>query len=95
MTRKVKISDQDVADQEVRDTAVYYNVVLHIPQRNSKVKFSDDDYGAAIQFAQDAYLDDSGGRVRAAMVYAVNAQERFALMGTTNRFQPVYRPFYL
>jgi hypothetical protein len=92
MTRKVKMSAQEVADQEVRDTAVYYNVVLTIPQRVSKVKFSDTDYGAAIEFAQRAYLDDSNGRVRAAMVYAVNAEERFALMGTTNRFQSEYKP---
>jgi hypothetical protein len=92
MTRKVKMGAQELADQEVRDSATYYNVVLTIPQRVSKVQFSDEDYGAAINFARQAYLDDSNGRVRAAMVYAVNAQERFALMGTTNRFQPEYKP---
>ena len=92
MPRKGEMSDQDAADEVIRQNATYYNVVLYIPQKNSRVHFSSERFDEAVGFAESVYDDENLPRVRAAMVYAVDADERFALMGTTNRFARDFRP---
>ena len=92
MPRKGEMSDQDAGDEVVRQNAAYYNVVLHIPQKNSRVYFSDPDIERAIDFAVNVYTDENIPGVRSAMIYAVDENDRFALMGTTNRFKNEYKP---
>lgn len=92
MPKRGQMSDQDAADEIVRENAVYYNVVLHIPQRNSRVHFTSESLSEAISFAETVYADTNLAGVRAAMVYAVDANDHFALMGTTNRFNSVFKP---
>lgn len=92
MPRKGEMSDQDAADELVRENADHYNVVLYIPQKNSRVYFSSKDLNKAIAFAENVYTDPELPTPRAAMVYAVDEDDRFALMGTTNRFKPSYKP---
>ena len=92
MPRKGEMSDQDAGDEVVRQNAAYYNVVLHIPQRNSRVYFSDTNLETAIEFAENVYTDENIPGVRSTMIYAVDENDRFALMGTTNRFKNEYKP---
>lgn len=92
MPKKGQMSDQDAADEVVRNNAAYYNVVLHVPQTNSRVKFTDTDLESAIDFAEGVYDDPNQPGVRAAMVYAVDENDHFALVGTTNRFKREYKP---
>lgn len=92
MPKKGQMSDQDAADEVVRQNAVYYNVVLHVPQRNSRVHYSSESLDEAVEFAETVFDDENLPRVRAAMVYAVDENDHFALMGTTNRFNPVFKP---
>lgn len=92
MPRKGEMSDQDAADEIVRNNADHYNVVLHIPQKNSRVHYSSKELDEAIKFAETVYQDENIPRVRAAMVYAVDEHDHFALMGTTNRFKNEFKP---
>lgn len=92
MPRKGQMSDQDAADEVVRNTATHYNVVLTIPQQSSRVYNTHPTLEEAIEFATTVYADTTLTNVRAAMVYAVDANERFALVGTTNRFKPSFKP---
>lgn len=92
MPRKGEMSDQDAADEVIRHNAAYYNVVLYIPQQNSRVHFSSKDLNEVVRFAETVYEDENLPRIRAAMVYAVDTDERFALMGTTNRFARDFKP---
>lgn len=92
MTRKVKMSDQDAADEIVRENAEYYNVVLHMAQQDSRVHYSSRHLEEAVSFAESVYNDENMGKVRAAMVYAVDEHRHFALVGTTNRFKSEFKP---
>jgi len=92
MPRKGQMSDQDAADEVVRKNAVYYNVVLHVPQKNSRVYYSNENFEEVVNFAETVYDDQHLPRVRAAMVYAVDENDHFALMGTTNRFDRKFKP---
>lgn len=92
MPRKGEMSEQDVADELIRASAHHYNVVIYIPQKNSRVHLSDESLDKAITFAESVYTDPGLPRVRSAMVYAVDEHDRFALMGTTNRFAPKFKP---
>jgi len=92
MPRKGEMSDQDAADESVRNSADFYNVILHIPQQNSRVYFTSPNIEGAIEFAETCYDPPYGANPRAAMLHAVTNEGRFALMGTTNRFQPKYKP---
>jgi len=92
MPRKGEMSDQDAADEIVRNNADHYNVVLHIPQKNSRVQYTSEELDAAIRFAEGVYDDSNQKGVRCAMVYAVDENDHFALMGTTNRFKRKYKP---
>lgn len=92
MPRKGEMSDQDAADELIRDNAAYYNVVLYVPQKNSRVHFSSENLDEAIDFAETVYDDVNLPRVRAAMIYAVQDEGRFAMMGSTNRFDRKYKP---
>lgn len=91
MPRKGEMSDQDAADEVIRNNAAYYNVVLHVPQRNSRVRHSSDTLAEAIEYAENVFDDPNQPGVRAAMVYAVAEDERFALVGTTNRFDRKFK----
>lgn len=86
------MSDQDAADEIVRKNADYYNVVLHVAQRNSRVYYSSKNFDEAVAFAESIYTDENLPPARSAMVYAVDADERFALVGTTNRYEPSFKP---
>lgn len=93
MPRKGEMSDQDAADEVIRNNADHYNVVVYIPQRNSRVCHSTPDLEDAIVYAESVYDDKQyARRPRASMVYAVDAYDRFALMGTTNRFNRQFKP---
>lgn len=92
MPRRGQMSDQDAADEVVRNNAAYYNVVLHVPQKNSRVYYSSEVLEDAIEFAESVYEDENLPRVRSAMVYAVDENDHFALMGTTNRFASKFKP---
>lgn len=92
MAKAKKKTDQDLFEEQIRENATHYNVVLHIAQRLSKVYHSGDTLEAAIEFAETVYDKvDEYGKVRSAMVYAVNEDERFSLVGTTNRFKQEYK----
>ncbi len=86
MPRKGQMSDRDAADMKVRNAAEYYNVVLYIPRRESRVHYTSPDLTKAVEFAETAYDDAQFAGIRSAMVYAVAADGRFALEGTTNQF---------
>jgi hypothetical protein len=92
MPKKGQMSDQDAADELVRRNATHYNVVLHVPQRNSRVRHSTESLSDAIEYAETVFDDPLQPGVRAAMIYAVDEHDRFALMGTTNRFNRTYKP---
>ena len=92
MPRKGQMSDRDAADEKVRAAAEYYNVVLYIPRRESRVHYTSPDLHRAILFAETAFDDPQLVGVRSAMVYAVDADGRFALVGTTNEFKPEFKP---
>lgn len=92
MPRKGEMSDQDAADELVRQNATHYNVVLHVPQRNSRVRHSTESLDDAIEYAETVFDDPNQPGVRAAMIYAVDENDHFALMGTTNRFDRRYKP---
>lgn len=90
--RKGQMSDQDAADEAVRARATHYNVVLYVPQKNSRVYFTDTELTAAIEFAESVYEDPELPQARAAMVYAVDENDHFAMMGSTNRFDQKFKP---
>jgi len=92
MPRKGEMSEQDAADELVRQNAAYYNVVLYVPQRNSRVHFSSENIDDAVEFAETVYDDKNLPRVRSAMIYAVQEDGRFAMVGSTNRFDRKYKP---
>ena len=92
MPRKGEMSDQDAADEVIRQSATYYNVVLYIPQKNSRVHFSSKTLDEAVAFAESVYDDPNIPRVRSAMIYAVQDEGRFAMMGSTNRFDRKFKP---
>jgi len=92
MPRKGQMSDQDAADEVVRNNATHYNVVLHQAQRNSRVYFTHSDLDTVIDFAENVYQDPNIPGVRSAMIYAIDADDHFALMGTTNRFKNEFKP---
>lgn len=92
MPRRGEMSDQDAADELVRANATHYNVVLHVAQRNSRVRYSSETLSEAIEYAETVFLDPNQPGVRCAMIYAVDENDRFALMGTTNRFNHKFKP---
>jgi hypothetical protein len=92
MPRKGQMSDQDAADELVRANATHYNVVVFVPQRNSRVTFSSPSLEDAIMYAENVYNPAMPPVPRSAMVYAVDSAARFALMGTTNRSDQKYKP---
>jgi hypothetical protein len=92
MPRRGQMSDRDAADEYVRKSAKYYNVVLYIPRRESRVHYTSTDLSSAIEFAETAFDDPNFSGVRSGMVYAVNADGRFALVGTTNQFNHTFKP---
>ena len=91
MPRKGEMSDRDAADMKVRSNAEYYNVVLYIPRRESRVHYTSLDLAQAVAFAETVYDDPEFAGVRSAMVYAVTADGRFALEGTTNQFNRKFK----
>lgn len=92
MPRRGEMSDQDAADELIRQNVSYYNVVLHIPQHNSRVYFSSNDLNECVEFAETVFDNVNLPQVRAAMIYAVDEQARFALVGTANQFEKKFKP---
>jgi len=92
MPKKGQMSDQDASDELIRKNASYYNVVLYVPQKTSRVHYSSVIFAEATKFAQDVYTDDNLPGVRSAMVYAVQHDGRFAMMGSTSRSNHIFKP---
>jgi len=92
MPKKGQMSEQDAADEEIREAATFYNVVLYVPQHNSRVHYSSTVLLEAVDFAETCYTQEMDALPRSAMVYACTEEGRFALMGTTNRSQNTFKP---
>lgn len=83
MAKKGDLKPMDEFEETVRANAKYYNVVLFTPGSSSRVYHTVDTLDEAKDFSFGVFDDQP--RCRAAMVYAVDEDERFALVGTVNR----------
>jgi hypothetical protein len=87
-----KLKPMDEFEERVRATAVRYNITCFVPGSSTKVYGGKPTHEEAKVEAQR--LIDENPHVRSAMVYAVDAEDRFALVGTLSR-GGVYKPVVL
>ena len=77
------MGEMDAFEERIRAGAVNYNVVQFVPGQSSRVRDTIKELDDAIEFGKDLF--DENPKLRAAMIYAINADGRHALMGTINQ----------
>ncbi len=89
MAKRGNLKPMDEFEEDIRANAVKYNVVLFTPGSSSRLYYSSDTIEEAREFGLGAFEDLP--RTRAAMIYAVDKSDRFALVGTVNRSR-IWKP---
>ena len=83
MAKRGELKPMDAFEEDVRQNAVHYNITLFIPGSSTRLKESKPTLDEAI--AESKVLLQDNARARSAMVYAVNEDERFAMVGSVDR----------
>ena len=83
MTRKGEMSLVDEAEQKIRDNADYYSVALFQPGSSTRSNMGFKRLDHAIKYCEVVLAEPN--RYRSAMIYAVDATERFAMVGSMDR----------
>lgn len=96
MPKRGSLKPMDEWEESIRSNATHYNVVMFRPGSSSRVYQSFELLDSAIVYAKDVLEENK--LIRSAMIYAVNSDERFALVGTITRdrleFKPVEPKYY-
>jgi hypothetical protein len=83
MKSQRELRDMDAHEQQIKENAVAYNVVMFQPGSSSKVYQSFQEANAAIEYARTTLAEPN--RIRSAMIYAIDAEKHHALIGTMGR----------
>lgn len=83
MPRKGDLKPMDAWEESIRENAIKYNVVLFMPGSSSRVYNTSETIKEAIQASNN--LLGEFERARAAMIYAVAEDDRFAMVGSVDR----------
>lgn len=83
MAKKGELKPMDAFEEDVRQNAVYYNITLFVPGSSTRVKESAATLDDAI--IQGNKLLQGNIKARSAMIYAVDKDERFAMVGSLDR----------
>ena len=81
MSRKGQLKPVDEDENRIRSNAKYYTVVGFIPGRGRKLYNTFDTLVFAKAYCKEL-INETGLRLRAAMIYAVDEYDRNALVGT-------------
>lgn len=83
MARKGELKPMDAFEEDVRQNAVQYNITLFVPGSSTRLKETTETLQEAIARCNELLEDNA--RARSAMVYAVDENDRFAMVGSVNR----------
>lgn len=83
MAKRGELKPMDAFEEEVRANAVQYNVTLFVPGSSTHLKESTPTLDEAV--AQSNVLLEDNARSRSAMIYAVDENDRFAMVGSVDR----------
>jgi len=83
MAKKGELKPMDAHEQEIRENAKYYNVILFQPATSSRHAMSFELLEHAKKYAEVTLSEPN--RIRTAMIYAVNEYGNHAMMGSMDR----------
>ena len=83
MAKRGELKPMDEFEEAIRANAVAYNVVCFQPGASSRVYQSFEVLEHAIAYGKVVLAEPN--RIRSAMIYAIDAQDHHALVGTINR----------
>lgn len=83
MAKKGELKPVDAHEQQVRDNAVSYSVVMYTPASSERERMSCPTLDIAKKCAQDALEEKP--HIRSVMIYAVNEYQNHVMVGSIGR----------
>jgi len=83
MKNQSELRDMDAFEQQIKENAIAYNVVMFQPMTSTRMYQSFQNLEPAIEYARSTLQEKN--QLRSAMIYAIDADKHHALVGTMGR----------